>query len=48
MNNKENNMSIPDDLIPGKELEKAAADVATDAGKSLVRGIARTLGGGNR
>jgi len=37
-------MSGPDDLIPGKQLEKAAADVATDAGKSLVRGIARTLG----
>jgi uncharacterized protein DUF2806 len=37
-------MTTPDDLIPGKELEKAAANVATEAGKSLVRGIARTFG----
>ena len=33
-----------EDMVPGKELEKAAAEVATDAGKGLVRGIARTLG----
>jgi hypothetical protein len=33
-----------DDLVPGKDLEKAAADIVTDAGKGLIRGIARTLG----
>src|ERR1700722_6836402 len=33
-----------EDLAPGKDLEKAAAGLATDAGKSLIRGIARTLG----
>lgn len=37
-------MTNPSDMIPGKELEKAAAEVASDAGKSFVRGIARTLG----
>jgi Protein of unknown function (DUF2806) len=33
-----------EDLVPGKDLEKAAAGLATDAGKSLIRGIGRTLG----
>jgi hypothetical protein len=32
------------DIVPGKELERAAANVASDAGKSLVRGLARVLG----
>ena len=33
-------------LVPGKELEKAAADVARGAGKSIVRGIANLFGAG--
>lgn len=37
-------MTNPGELIPGNELEKAAADVVTHAGKTLVGGIARTLG----
>lgn len=32
------------ELIPGKDLEKAAGQVATAAGKSAVRGIANALG----
>jgi hypothetical protein len=32
------------DIIPGKELERAAATVVTDAGKSLIAGLRRTLG----
>jgi hypothetical protein len=31
-------------IVPGKDLEKAAAEVATDAGKSLVQGVKRVLG----
>jgi hypothetical protein len=30
--------------IPGQKLEEAAAEVVTDAGKSLVRGLARLMG----
>lgn len=36
-------MADPGDIIPGQKLEEAAAEVTTDAGKSLVRGIARVL-----
>src|SRR5215472_18694148 len=32
------------DSLPGKELEKAAGHLATDAGKSAIRGVARTFG----
>lgn len=32
------------DIVPGKELEKAAGQIATAAGKSAVRGIANALG----
>jgi hypothetical protein len=31
-------------IVPGKDLEKAAAEVATDAGKGLVQGVKRVLG----
>jgi hypothetical protein len=41
---RESPVSTISDLVPGKDLEKAAAEVASDAGKGLVRGIARTLG----
>ena len=45
-NSSEDGLPSLGSLVPGNELEKAAADVTREAGKSVVRGIANLFGAG--